>query len=98
MAGKDFWSTGTYAEIIPMQKIVVLDSFADENGNAVPPEHYGMSGFPMVMKVTVVFEDENGNTKMKLTHEGIANADAKMVESMDQGWNESFDKLAAHIT
>src|SRR3989344_590653 len=40
--GKDFWSTGTYKEIVPMKKIVTTDSFADEHGNVVPASHYGM--------------------------------------------------------
>src|SRR2546422_847950 len=39
---KEMWSTGTYEEIIPMQKIVVTDSFADEQGNVVPSTYYGM--------------------------------------------------------
>src|ERR1700745_4154100 len=42
--GQYFWSTGTYLEIVPQEKIVVTDSFADENGNPVPPSHYGMPG------------------------------------------------------
>src|SRR4051812_44520544 len=30
------WSGGVYKEIVPMDKIVVLDSFTDEQGNLVP--------------------------------------------------------------
>ena len=33
--GKKIWSTGTYQEIEPQNKIVVTDSFADEKGNIV---------------------------------------------------------------
>ena len=39
---QDFWSTGTYKEIVPMESIVLTDSFADEHGNIVPSTHYGM--------------------------------------------------------
>src|SRR5690242_8514 len=42
---KGIWSTGVYKEIVPMQKIVCTDSFADEKGNVVPATHYGMEGF-----------------------------------------------------
>src|SRR5688500_147272 len=31
--GQDFWSTGVYREIVPMEKLVITDSFADEQGN-----------------------------------------------------------------
>lgn len=36
---KDYWSTGTYREIVDMEKIVVTDSFADEKGNEVPASY-----------------------------------------------------------
>jgi len=41
--GQDFWSTGVYLEIVPMDRIVATDSFADEKGNVVPASYYGMS-------------------------------------------------------
>lgn len=91
---QDFWSTGVYKEIVPMEKIVVTDSFADEHGNVVPSTHYGMEGFPLEMLVTVTFEEvEGGKTKMTLTHSGIEGLDPATRDNMDQGWNESFDKL-----
>jgi uncharacterized protein YndB with AHSA1/START domain len=46
--GKDYWSAGTYKEIVPMKKIVVTDSFADENGKIVSASYYGMDpSFPL---------------------------------------------------
>lgn len=90
---QDFWSTGTYKEIVPMKKIVVIDSFSDKDGNIVSAEQYGMKGFPMELEVTFMFEDLGDKTKMTLRHAGIANIDEKMREGMNQGWNESFDKL-----
>ena len=91
--GKDFWSTGTYLEIVPMARIICTDSFADEKGNVVPSSHYGMEGFPLELQITVEFEEHEGKTKMTLTHEGIPSG--KMTELTNAGWNESFDKLAA---
>jgi uncharacterized protein YndB with AHSA1/START domain len=91
--GQDFWSTGVYSEIMPMEKLVMTDSFADEKGTPVPASHYGMKGdWPADSKITVTFEKyDNGNkTKMALTHEGIPPSEQKDCE---QGWNESFDKL-----
>ncbi len=91
--GKDFWSTGTYREIVPQERIVSTDSFADASGNVVPASHYGMQGdFPLELQVILTFEEKGGKTKMTLRHLGMPAG--KMDELAGQGWNESFDKLA----
>lgn len=94
--GKDYWSTGVYREIIPNEKLVVTDSFADEKGNVVPASHYGMAGdWPLELLVTVTFEELGNKTKMILRHEGIPSG--MMRELTETGWSESFDKLAESI-
>ncbi len=95
--GQDFWSTGTYKEIVPFKRIVYTDSFADEKGNPVPASHYGMPGgdWPMELMVTLTFEDHGNKTKMTLTHAGIPAGE--MREMTGVGWNESFDKLAERL-
>jgi uncharacterized protein YndB with AHSA1/START domain len=94
--GKDYWSTGVYREIVPHERLVVTDSFADEKGNVVPASHYGMTGeWPLEMLVTVTFEDIGGRTKMILRHQGIPSG--MMRELTETGWSESFDKLAESI-
>lgn len=94
--GKDYWSTGVYRELVPMERIVVTDSFADEKGNVVPASHYGMTGdFPLELLVTVTFEELGNKTKMVLRHEGIPLG--MMREMTETGWSESFDKLAESI-
>jgi uncharacterized protein YndB with AHSA1/START domain len=96
--GQEFWSTGTYKEIVPMEKIVATDCFADKDGNVVPSTYYGMEGFPLELEVTFTFEDLGGKTKMTLTHVGIENIDEKISKEMEQGWNESFDKITPNLT
>ena len=91
--GKEYWGTGVFREIIPMERIVFTDCFADEQGNVVPATHYGMSpDFPLEMLVIVTFEDLDGKTKMTLEHIGIPTGPDS--EGAQQGWSESFDKLA----
>jgi len=91
--GQDFWSTGTYREIVPLEKIVATDSFADENGKVVPATHYGMPPeMPLEMLVTVTFEDDGGKTKLTVRHAGFPAGD--MSEQAEAGWNQSLDKLA----
>lgn len=92
--GRDYWSTGVYREIIPMERLVFTDCFADEKGNVVHATHYGLSSdFPMEMLVTVTLEDQDGKTKMTLEHIGLPTGSEG--GGAQQGWSESFDKLAA---
>lgn len=94
--GRPIWSTGTYREIVPMERIVVTDSFADEKGGVVPATHYGMTGdFPLEMLITVTFEDLGGKTRMTLRHEGIPAGPDR--EGAHEGWSQSFDKLAEYL-
>jgi uncharacterized protein YndB with AHSA1/START domain len=90
--GKDFWSTSTYKEIVPIQKIVATDSFADKHGNVVPSTHYDMEGFQLEMEITLLLEEVEGKTKMTLRHAGLP--EGEMKDMTAAGWNESFDKLA----
>ncbi len=94
--GKEYWSTGVYREIVPVERIVMSDSFADEKGNVVPASHYGMTDdFPLELQVTLTLEDISGKTIMTLHHEGLPSG--MMRELTSQGWNESFDKLAGAV-
>jgi uncharacterized protein YndB with AHSA1/START domain len=94
--GQEFWSTGVYREIVPLERLVMTDSFADEEGNVVPASHYGMTGeWPLELLVTATFRDVNGRTEFILRHEGIPAG--KMSEDTRAGWSESFDKLAREL-
>jgi uncharacterized protein YndB with AHSA1/START domain len=91
--GKEYWSTGTYKEIIEPNRIVMTDSFADEHGNVVPASYYGIdTDLPMELEVEVTLEDIGGKTRMTLEHCGFP--EGTILEQTKAGWNESFDKLA----
>ncbi len=94
--GKDYWSKGVFREIVVPERLVMTDSFADEKGNIVPASHYRMSkDFPLEMLITVSFEKIDGKTRLTLQHVGIPpGADS---EGAEQGWSESFDKLANYL-
>ena len=95
--GQEYWSTGTFHEIVPRERLVVTDSFADERGNVVPPSHYGMPGdHPLEGRVVVTFEDvDDGKTKLTLRYEGMAPGELR--DQAEAGWNETLDKLAAAL-
>jgi uncharacterized protein YndB with AHSA1/START domain len=93
---KDMWSLGILKEIIPMEKLVMSDHFADAEGAIVSPKEYGMPGqWPEEMTISVTLEDtEDGKTKMTLVHTGHP---VEMADMAKQGWNESLDKLAESL-
>ncbi len=91
---RDMWSTGVYKEVVPMEKIVATDHFADEHGNEVPAKEYGMPGeWPEEMIVTVTFEDAGpGKTKLTILYTGHA---AELADMASTGWSQSLDKFEA---
>lgn len=84
--GEDMWTTGTYREIVPIERLVYTDSLSDAQGNVVT-----MEGFPEVSLVSIHLEDVVGKTRMTLKHEGLP--EGEMSEMTWGGWMESFDKL-----
>ena len=95
--GKDYWSTGTYREIAPPEKIVCTDSFADEKGNVVPASHYGFTAdYPRELLVTVLLRERKEATEFTLHHVGFPSG-SERVMAID-GWSTSLDKLAEVLT
>ena len=94
--GTDYHTTGVYREIVPPERIVYTDSFADEMGTVVPASSYGFGDdFPTETLVTVTFVERDGRTTMTLRHAGLPAGTLK--EQTGEGWNESFDKLEATL-
>jgi uncharacterized protein YndB with AHSA1/START domain len=96
--GQDFWSKGIFREIVALERLVMTDSFADKEGNTVPASYYGMSGdWPLEMLVMVMFEELDDKTKLTLKHSGIDGISDTDHDNMEQGWSQSFDKLAQYM-
>lgn len=95
----DAWSGGVYKEIDPMNKIVVLDSFADKDGNLVHASKYGLpESFPMESIIEMTFQDAPaGKTKLTVYYPDITGIEGDMLANMTQGWNQSLDKLAEAV-
>jgi uncharacterized protein YndB with AHSA1/START domain len=95
--GKDYWSTGKYLEIIPLEKIVCTDNFADAEGNIVPASYYGMEGeWPGddELVFTLTFSEAGSQTTLTLRHTGLPVAVKEMTGT---GWNEMLDKLVDYL-
>jgi len=90
--GRDFWSTGVYREIVPPERMVCSDSFADEKGNVVPASYYGLSpDYPLELLVRVTLEARRDITELTLRHTGFPNEAER--NNAREGWRTSFDKL-----
>ena len=99
--GQDLWSGGIFQEVVPQERIVATDYFSDKDGNKISPTQFGLSAdFPAESTVTITFTEEGDKTKLTLTYplpESAAARDAILKSGMEQGWNESFDKLAESL-
>jgi uncharacterized protein YndB with AHSA1/START domain len=54
-------------------------------------------GFPLEMLITVKFEEHDGETRLSLRHSGIYGPSAQDRDNKQQGWSQSFDKLAEYL-
>lgn len=89
--GDEFWSTGTFIEIIREKKLVFTDSFSDEKGDIISASSHSMPGnWPMELLISILLEEDGGKTKLQLRHQGIP---LEMQKECTQGWNESLDKM-----
>ena len=90
--GHRMFTTGVYREIVPPERFVVTDAFADEQGNLVPMGDDG----PVETILTVTLEDV-GDGRTKLTLQQTGWPDDSMAEGAGGGWNQAFDKLDAEL-
>ncbi len=94
--GRDFWGRGVYVEVVQPERIVYIDSFADEEGNPVEPTRYGMSpAHPRETLVTVTFTEHEGKTMVTLQHAIPASVPER--SGAQQGWTEMLDRLAKEL-
>lgn len=94
--GQDVWGLGVYREVVEPERLVYTDSFADAQGNPVPPSEYRMGAeHPAEALVTVTFEDLAGKTRLTLRHA----VPAKFAErqGVETGWGEMLDRLSAEM-
>jgi uncharacterized protein YndB with AHSA1/START domain len=90
---QDFYSTGTFTRIVPMERLEFTQSFADENGNMIAAADFGMPDMPDEVRTVVTFKDAGGG-KTEMTITQYDQPDDEMFNYAVTGWNESFDKMA----
>jgi uncharacterized protein YndB with AHSA1/START domain len=90
--GQNYFSGGTYREIVPLVRTVADDEFTDEHGKPLPRSAYGWPPeLPAVFRVTFSLADEDGKTRVTVRYQ-----DWPPSQQRDQarlGWNSQLDRL-----
>lgn len=87
--GQESWGISTYREVVPPERIVYTDVFADAEGNLV-------AEMPQML-ITNEFHDEGGKTKFVARTQFATLAELEYVLTMgvEEGAGESWDRLEA---
>ncbi|MEI7924618.1 MAG: SRPBCC domain-containing protein [Chloroflexota bacterium] len=99
--GRLTWGRFAYREIVPPERIVWVNSFADAAGNVAPMPY--LDGFPAEILNTATFTESAGRTTVSL-HAIPLDATAAeqaafeaLFTSMDGGFGGTFDQLAEYL-
>ncbi len=100
--GMQMWGLQTFREIVPNEKVVLIQSFSDKNRGLT--RHPMSPDWPLEMLATTTFEDAgNGKTRITISWEpynaddaGIAAFDGAR-SGMEGGFAGSLAKLEAHL-
>jgi uncharacterized protein YndB with AHSA1/START domain len=95
--GQEGWNGGEYHEIVPYEKIVYSLYFADSHGNRVDPAELGIEHEAIKDARDVVIFEDFGKGQTKLTMIGNEPMEDAKNSGQFEGWNETFDKVAAVI-
>jgi uncharacterized protein YndB with AHSA1/START domain len=100
--GAEMWGKWIYREIVPMERLVVINSFSDANGGVT--RHPTSPTWPREMLSTTTFAGQGGKTLLTIewspynaTDEERVTFDASHV-AMTQGWTGTFEQLAAYLS
>jgi len=99
--GNEMWGKFVYREIVAPEKIVLVNSFSDEDGGIT--RHPMSATWPLEMLSTFTLSERNGKTTATVewiphnpTDEERKTFDAAH-DGMKQGWSGTFDQLAAYL-
>lgn len=99
--GSMWWGRFVYREIVAEKKLVFLNSFADEAGNAVRAPFN--NNWPLEVLNTWTFEEHDGQTTLKLHGMPFNASDEEHAQfegffaSMNQGFGATFDQLDRYL-
>jgi len=99
--GREMWGKFVYLEIVAPERIVLVNSFSDEDGNLT--RHPFSPTWPQEMLSTSTFTGRDGRTELTIewspldpTEEERRTFDSSH-EGMKRGWSGTFEQLAAYL-
>ena len=99
--GKEMWGKFVFREIIAPEKIVLVNSFSDEDGGLT--RHPFSPAWPLEMLTTTTFAGHEGKTVLTIEWVPLdATAEERQAfdgarDGMTQGWTGTFRQLAAYL-
>ncbi|MBL6938105.1 MAG: SRPBCC domain-containing protein [Alphaproteobacteria bacterium] len=84
------WFKWIYREITPDQRLVLQQHASEADGRERDTPDRPVS------IVVLTLEDANGQTKLTVTHKGMASAKYR-VEQFEAGWSQSLERLQDHL-
>jgi uncharacterized protein YndB with AHSA1/START domain len=100
--GTMMWGKLVYREIVPMQRVVHVQSFADKDGNVAP--HPMAPTWPREMLATTTFTDlGDGTSQLSVTWLPLNATEVEEAtfdgarSGMQGGWDHQFDQIAGYL-
>lgn len=94
--GTNYWSKGTYLEVLKPERIVYTDSFSDKNRKIVSPTTYGLdSEWPMETLTTINFKEKDHLTILTV-HVNVPESLAREQGAVE-GWNQTLNRLSDEL-
>jgi uncharacterized protein YndB with AHSA1/START domain len=100
--GEPMWGKFRYREIVPPQRMVLINSFSDEAGGIT--RHPMAPTWPLEMLSTFTFDEEpGGKTKVTIRWQAYNASEEEQKtfdaghDSMRGGWGGTMDRLAAYL-
>lgn len=100
-AGQEMWGRFTYREIVPMKRLVYVSSFSDPEGGLTRAPFF--EDWPLEVLNVLTFEESDGRTTLTLRGGPLQANEAELAryramhESMNGGFNATYDQLAAYL-
>jgi uncharacterized protein YndB with AHSA1/START domain len=100
--GEPMWGKFRYREIVPPQRMVLINSFSDEAGGIA--RHPMAPTWPLEMLSTFTFDEEpGGKTRVTIRWQAHNASEEEQKtfdaghDSMRGGWGGTMDRLAAYL-
>ncbi len=99
--GMRLWGKWVFREIIPPEKIVMMNSFSDENRGIT--RHPMSDKWPLELLTTTTLADRGDKTEITIEWKPINASEEELAvfnsshESMNQGWSGTFEQLETYL-